>query len=152
MLTTSVQPHRVVTVSLLAALAIIGGMMATLSSPLAAEDAASAPRLFEMRTYTTNDGKFDDLLSRFRDHTVTIFKKHGMTNVAYWTPIKEDGEPDTLVYVLAYPNREARNVAWKAFIADPEWQKAYRESIADGKLVKKIESVFMNATDFSPIQ
>ncbi len=152
MLATPAQRLRLVMATLLMTVAATVGMTALWSSSVAAEDAADAPRLFEMRTYTTNDGKLDDLLSRFRDHTMQIFEKHGMTNVAYWTPIHKDGEPGTLVYVMAYPNREARDAAWKGFIADPQWQKAYRESIAEGKLVKKIDSVFMNATDFSPLQ
>jgi len=152
MLTIPAQRYRLIAATLLTTLAAVIGIVAMQADSISAKETATAPRLFEMRTYTTNDGKIEALLSRFRDHTMRIFKKHGMTNVAYWTPIHKDGEPEKLVYVLAYSNREARDAGWKAFIADPQWRKVYRESIAEGKLVKKIDSVFMKATDFSPLQ
>lgn len=110
--------------------------------------ASDDSRIFEMRTYFANEGKLDALQSRFRDHTVELFKKHGMTNVGYWVPQKN--EDNTLVYILAFPNQEARDTSWKAFMADPQWKAAYKASIADGKLVGKIESVFLKATDYSP--
>ncbi|MEP3478642.1 MAG: NIPSNAP family protein [Fuerstiella sp.] len=105
-------------------------------------------RVFEMRTYFANEGKLDALLSRFRDHTVELFTKHGITNVGYWVPQKNDD--NTLVYIVAFPNEEARSASWKAFLADPKWKAAYKASTADGKLVAKIESVFLTATDYSP--
>lgn len=116
----------------------------------AAEESA-APRLFEMRTYTANDGKFEALHKRFRDHTVKLFEKHGMTNIGYWVPT-EEGKENTLVYLLAYPNREAREASWKAFLADPEWQAVYKESHKDGPLVGKVESRFLAPTDYSAIK
>ena len=107
-------------------------------------------RVFEIRTYYANEGKLDALLARFRDHTVTLFKKHGMTNVGYWVPA--DNKENKLVYMLAFPSREARNKAFKAFSADPDWQKAYKESTKDGRLVKKIVNDFLTGTDFSKIK
>lgn len=133
-------------------LAGASGLTLGLVGRATADDAARSTRYFEMRTYTTNEGKFDALLARFRDHTTKLFEKHGMTNIAYWAPVAKDGEQNTLVYVLAYPDADAREASWKAFMSDPEWQKVYRESTVDGKLVQKVESVFMHATDFSPIQ
>ncbi|MDN4502364.1 NIPSNAP family protein [Alteromonadaceae bacterium BrNp21-10] len=106
-------------------------------------------KIFEMRTYTTYDGKLDNLLSRFRDHTMTIFEKHDMQNIGYWIP--EDQE-NTLIYIIAHNSKAAAEQSWKAFIADPQWQAAYTASIADGKLVSDIESVFMHSTDFSPLK
>jgi hypothetical protein len=112
---------------------------------------AAENRFFEMRTYTTNEGKLSDLNKRFRDHTNTLFVKHGMQLVGYWTPVDKE---DTLVYILAYPSLEAREASWKAFRDDPVWQKAYKQSHVDagGKIVKKVESVFLNPTDYSPIK
>ena len=107
-------------------------------------------RVFEIRTYYANEGKLDALLARFRDHTVTLFKKHGMTNVGYWVPA--DNKENKLVYMLAFPSREARDKAFKAFSADPDWQKAYKESTKDGRLVKKIVNDFLAGTDFSKIK
>jgi heme-degrading monooxygenase HmoA len=103
--------------------------------------------VYEMRTYTTNEGKFDALLTRFSDHTMALFEKHGMENVAYWVPLEQ---PDTLIYVLEHQSRAAAVESWKAFSADPEWQAVYQASIADGRLVNNVVSVFMVKTDFSP--
>jgi len=105
-------------------------------------------RCFEMRTYYAAEGKLDDLHARFRDHTLKIFEKHGIQNIGYWVPI--DNPERKLIYVLAYPNREAREKSWKEFFADPDWKKAASESEAHGKLVAKVETAFMQATDYSP--
>jgi NIPSNAP len=106
-------------------------------------------RVFELRTYYTEPGKLDALIKRFKKHTTKIFEQHGMQNIGYWLPI--DNAKNQLIYVLSYPNMEAREAAWKAFAADPTWQKVQRRSERNGKIVNKVESVFMKATDFSPI-
>jgi hypothetical protein len=133
--------------------------MAQSASPSSqAPDAASfAPdsRVFELRTYHANAGKLAALNKRFRDHTVGLFKKHGMDVIAFWMPVTEpaDASPGgTLVYVLAYPSMEAREAAWKAFGADPEWVSVKDASERDGKLVAKVDSLFMKATDYSAIK
>jgi hypothetical protein len=105
-------------------------------------------RCYELRTYTAAPGKLDDLLARFRNHTVKLFEKHGMTNVGYWLPV--DNKENKLIYLLSFPNREARDAAFKEFGADPEWQKAYKESEANGKLVDKVDSLLLTPTDYSP--
>ena len=116
-----------------------------------AADKKKADRFFEMRTYTTHPGKLDDLHKRFRDHTNKIFQKHGMELVAYWTPT-EEGKDNTLVYVLAYKDKAARDKAWGAFRKDPEWQKAFKASRRDGPIVKKVVKRFLTPTDYSPIK
>lgn len=108
---------------------------------------AQDTRLFETRIYYTEPGRLEALLSRFRNHTTKIFEKHGMTNVGYWVPLHEENK---LIYVLAYPDRASRDASWKAFGADPEWVKVRTESEVSGKIVSKVESIFMDATDFSP--
>ena len=117
----------------------------------AAEPAAPASkdtRFFEMRTYFAAPGKLEALQARFRNHTLKIFEKHGMTNIGYWVPVEN---PDSkLIYILAYPDREAREKAWKEFWDDPDWKAVQTESEKDGKLVAKMESVYLKATDFSP--
>ena len=110
----------------------------------------SKERFFELRTYTAAPGKLDALHARFRDHTNQLFTKHGMTLIGYWTPADQPGSENTLVYILAYPDRESREKSWKAFQADPEWKKARSESEKDGALVEKVESVFLRPTDYSP--
>lgn len=109
---------------------------------------AADTRCFEMRTYYAAPGKLDALQARFRDYTCKSFEKHGMTNIGYWLPLEN---PDSkLVYVLAFPSREAATASWKAFIADPDRQAYFKKTEENGKLVDKIESVFLKATDFSP--
>lgn len=110
-------------------------------------------KVFEMRTYYTNEGKLNALNARFRDHTNRLFKKHGITIVGFWTPQdKEKGKEDTLVYLISFPSREAATASWKAFQADPEWHKARDESEKGGKILKKVESIFLDPTDYSPIK
>lgn len=114
---------------------------------LSHEHAKDAP-VFEMRTYTTFEGKLSELDERFRNHTVALFEKHGMRNIGYWIPTDK---PNTLIYILAHKSKAAASQSWKAFVDDPEWQSAYKASIKDGNLVSNIDSVFMNATDYSAI-
>ena len=104
---------------------------------------------FELRTYYTNEGQLDALHARFRDHTVTLFEKHGMTNFIYWEPV--ENEEQILVYLLGYPDMAARDASWKAFRNDPVWKKAYADSTEGGKLVRKVDSVFLELTDYSPV-
>ena len=112
---------------------------------------AADSRVFEMRIYTANDGKLDALHARFRNHTNQIFVRHGMSLIGYWSPTEGPEKDNTLIYILAYPSMAAREKAWTAFRDDPDWQKAKAESEKDGILVKKVDSKFMTATDYSPI-
>ena len=114
--------------------------------------AQSGPRVFEIRTYTAPDGKLDALHSRFRDHTLRIFKKHGMTSVAYFKPQDAPLSQNTLIYILAHQSRDAAKKSWADFQADPEWQKVSQESQVNGRIVSKVESVFADATDYSPLK
>lgn len=106
-------------------------------------------RVFELRTYYAAPGKMADLHTRFRDHTCKLFEKHGMTIIGFWSPEKPEEAEKKLIYILAYPSKDAKDKAWKAFQADPAWQKAKSESEKNGKLVDKVESVTMNPTDYS---
>jgi hypothetical protein len=105
-------------------------------------------RYFEMRIYYCHPGRLDALLERFTNHTTKIFEKHGMTNVGYWVPT--NNTENTLYYILAYPSKAARDSSWKHFSSDPEWKIVSKKSEETGKIVAKVKSVFMNATDFSP--
>jgi hypothetical protein len=145
---------------LVAAVSLAVGAV-TMSRPAVAADEKPAPagaggakeRFFEMRTYIAPEGKLDALHARFRDHTNKLFAKHGIEMVGYWTPVDEaKGAKTTLVYILAYPSKEARAASWKAFGADPEWLKAKAASEVNGKLVEKVESVFLKPTDYSPMK
>ena len=106
--------------------------------------------VYELRMYTVYPGKLSDVLTRFRFHTLTLFERHGMKNIAYWTVIDPIGNQPSLVYILAHASRAAADVSWKAFDADPDWQKVRDASEANGQLVSNIQSIFMKPTDFSP--
>ena len=107
--------------------------------------AQSANRVFELRIYTAPEGKLDNFRARF-------FERHGMTNIGYWTPQDAPNSSNTLVYIIAHDSREAAAESWQAFGSDPDWQQVRRESQADGRLVSNVESVFLDPTDFLPIQ
>jgi hypothetical protein len=113
---------------------------------------AQSKRVFELRTYTANEGKLSDLNARFRNHTLKLFEKHGMTNVGYWSPQDSPHRENSLIYVISHESREAAKKNWDAFRADPDWTKVQKESESNGKLVAKVDSIFMDATDYSPIQ
>lgn len=113
---------------------------------------AQSARVFELRTYTAPDGKLEELHTRFRDHTLRIFKNHGMTNVAYFKPQDAPLSQNTLVYLISHQSRDAAKANWAAFQADPEWQKVASESQKNGKIVAKVESVFLDPTDYSPLK
>ena len=124
----------------------------TISVSEEASAGAETEQVFELRTYTAAEGKFDDLLARFRDHTLRIFEKHGMTNLGYWTPQDEPLSANTLIYVLAHPSREEAEQSWRDFSSDPEWQSVAEESQRDGRLIAGLERVFLGPTDFSPMR
>lgn len=134
---------------------LLSGAFAADTTPARAPAAflAKDSRCFEMRTYYAAPGKLADLNARFRDHTNQLFVKHGITPIAYWVPADKGVVVDAkLIYVLAYPSREAREQSWKAFGADPAWKAAQAASETNGKLVARVESVFLSATDYSPMK
>ncbi|GAB4134917.1 MAG: hypothetical protein Tsb009_00580 [Planctomycetaceae bacterium] len=116
--------------------------------------AAKPGYIYELRTYTTNKGKLPNLNARFRDHTMKLFEKHGMTNCLYTTPTDEKLKDNTLVYVIAHKNREAANASWKAFISDPAWKKVAKESQKDGRILVKggVQRMYLKTTDYSPVK
>ena len=119
----------------------------------ASQEKTSPHRVFELRTYYTNDGKLTDLHKRFRDHTCRLLKQHGAELIGFWTPLDEkDGKVDKLIYLVAFPSRDAAKKTWAEFQKDPEWQKVYKESHTTGALVGKVDSVFMEPTDYSEIK
>lgn len=127
----------------------VGGALVSDGATLQAQP---ANRIFEIRTYTAPDGKLADLHKRFRDHTLRIFEKHGMTNVIYFKPTDAPAAQNTLIYVIAHKSRDAANKSWADFIADPEWKKVASESQVNGSIVSKVDRVFAEATDYSPMK
>ncbi len=135
--------------SLLAVALLTGTIVAGLLVTAQSAQAQTPTRVFEMRTYITHEGKLDDLQARFRNHTTKFFEKHGMTNVGYWVP---RDQPNTLVYILAYPSKEAATKAWEGFRKDEGWLAARTASEANGPIVAKVISVFMDPTNFSGLK
>ncbi|OAN58802.1 NIPSNAP family protein [Sphingomonas sp. TDK1] len=137
---------RLVLPAMLALLPIAAPAWAQTTAP-----AAQQP-VYELRIYYPAPGKAEALNARFRNHTLKLFEKHGMRNVAYWNELARPEAPEgRVVYILSYPSREAREADWKAFVADPEWQRVAAESEANGKLVTKVDSIFMTVADYSPL-
>lgn len=134
--------HRSILFTLAISLVFMAGMAV----------AQTGKRIFELRTYTTHDGKLDALNARFRDHTTKLFEKHGMQNIGYWTPADEPLKKNTLIYVISHKDRQAAEKSWAAFRADPEWLKVRKASEANGPIVLKVESVFLDATDYSQVK
>lgn len=138
--------QRIITLS--AAIIAIVSLSAAVQKPAVSDEKHDA-MVYELRTYTTHEGRLPALHKRFRDHTMKIFENHGMKNIIYWTPADKK---DTLVYVIAHKSMKAADASWGAFRNDPEWKAAYQASIADGKIVKKVEKQFLTATDYSPMK
>jgi hypothetical protein len=109
-------------------------------------------RVFELRTYYAHPGKMAALHARFRDHTCKLFKKHGMTLIGFWSPIDAKQADNKMVYMLAFPSKEAADKSWQAFKDDPAWKAAKDASEKDGPLVERVESVYLKATDYSPLK
>ncbi|MAQ21252.1 MAG: NIPSNAP family protein [Gammaproteobacteria bacterium] len=112
-------------------------------------EAQTSDRVFELRTYTTHPGRLGELHSRFADHTVTLFERHGMTNMGYFQPTNSPLADNTLIYLLMHDSQEAAEASWAAFRADPEWLSAAEESRRDGRLVQNVDSVFLEPTYYS---
>jgi hypothetical protein len=130
----------------------LGAITGSIGQFVSHAEAQSSDRVFELRTYTTLPGRLDALHRRFADHTMRIFERHGMTNIGYFSPQDEPLSANTLIYLLAHDSREAADASWAAFIADPEWTKVAEESQVDGRIIEKLERVFLDPTSFSPMQ
>ena len=141
--------HRLI---LTLAILSLGAITGSIGQFVSHAEAQSSDRVFELRTYTTFPGRLDALHRRFADHTMRIFERHGMTNIGYFSPQDEPLSTNTLIYLLAHDSREAADASWAAFIADPEWTKVAEESQVDGRIIEKLERVFLDPTSFSPMK
>lgn len=147
LLMTALTPSRIVPAL---ALLVIGFALGSWNASGVAH--AQTGKVYELRTYTAPDGKLPLLQARFRDHTIRIFNNHGMKSVGYWVPQDAPNKDNTLVYIISHDSREQAKKNWADFQADPEWKKVSAESQVDGPIVSKVVSVFMDATDYSPIK
>ncbi len=133
------------------ALSVLLAIVAFRSNPTVGEEQKAATAgIYELRTYTTHEGRLPNLHARFKNHTMKLFEKHGMKNVMYWTPTEEKLASNTLIYVLWHASPEVAKKSWDAFRADPDWHKVRDESEKDGKIVAKVDAVYMTLAEFSP--
>jgi len=109
-------------------------------------------RVYELRTYHCNEGKLEALKARFRDHTIEIFKRHGIESIGYWVPQDPELAKNTLVYLIVHPSRADADKNWAAFSNDPEWKKVSADSDKNGKIVAKVDRMFLDPTDFSQLK
>lgn len=114
--------------------------------------ALAQSQVYELRTYHCNEGKLEALKARFRDHTIAIFKRHGMESLGYWVPEDPETGKNTLIYILVHPSRAEADKHWAEFNADPEWKKVRTETEASGAIVKSVDRVFMDPTAFSKLK
>ncbi|SRR5712692_10173144 len=109
-------------------------------------------RVLEVRRYTTNPGKLDALVQRMREGEAKLFEQHGMKGVFYSIAADAPESQNIFIYVLAHDSRDAAKKSWDDFRNDPSWKSLRETSEANGPLVGKVESTFVNPTDFSPIK
>ena len=117
-----------------------------------AAGAQSRGRVFEIRTYTANDGKLGGLHAMFRNDVVRLLEKHGMQSIGYWAPTDSPQAQNTMIYIVAHQSRDAAKRSWDDFRNDPEWKKVQQAADANGRIVGMVESVFAEATDYSPLR
>jgi hypothetical protein len=113
-------------------------------------NAQTASRVFELRTYTAQPGKLEALKARFRDQAISQFTKHGLMLVGFWAAADAPNSENTVVYLLAHPSREAAKKNWDDWRQSPERAKMFAEG--GGRFTKKIESMFLEPVDFSPLR
>jgi hypothetical protein len=102
----------------------------------------------ELRVYDAMPGKLPALHDRFAKHTMDLFKKHGIENIAYW--VDDVGTSNRLTYLLGYPDLATRERGWTAFQADPAWHQARAESEKDGALVRVSRHSILRLASYSP--
>jgi hypothetical protein len=129
----------------------VGGLTLAAGTPAKTKQ-QKEPRVFEQRTYYAAPGKMEALHKRFREHTNRLFEKHGMRIIGFWSPLDKKAAEEKLIYILAFPSKAAADQCWDAFRKDPDWLRVKEASERDGKLVERVESVYMKATDYSPMK
>lgn len=124
----------------------------TAGPALAEKEKKVEAKVYEMRTYYAEPGRMKALHARFRDHTCKLFRKHGMELVGFWSPRDAKEAEQKMVYIVAHKSKEAAEKSWAAFRADPDWIAARDASEKDGKIVQRIEVLWLEGTDYSPLK
>ena len=135
--------------ALIVGAAFVGGIIANAMFTSTATVHAAGNRVYELRTYTAPPGKLEALKARFRDHTIKIFNKYDMKSIGYWVPQDAPLKDNTLIYILSHESREAAAKSWAGFRDDPDWKQI---SAAGERVTSKVDSVFLEPTDYSPMK
>jgi hypothetical protein len=114
--------------------------------------ATAQTRVYELRTYHCYEGKLETLKANFRDFDIRILKRHGIESIGYWVPQDPALASNTLVYMLVHPSRADADKNWAEFSKDPEFMKFAAESMKGGPIVQKVESMYLDPADFSPMK
>jgi hypothetical protein len=144
--------RRLATISVVTTVFAAGFVLGGVVQPWGVANAQAGRRVYELRTYTSPEGRLPDLQARFRNHTVKLFEQHGITSIGYFVPQDAPQSQNTLIYVLAHKDRESAKQNWAAFQKDPVWQAAFKESQKNGPLQTAVQSVFMDPLDFSQLK
>lgn len=104
--------------------------------------------MFELRTYTATEGNREALSARFRDETIALFTEHNITTIGFWL----DAQDQNKLHYLVKHEQGTPAENWKRFVADPRWTELKARTEADGPLTAAMESIFLEATDFSALQ
>jgi hypothetical protein len=107
--------------------------------------------LYELRVYQSVVGQMPKLLARFRDHTVPIWEKHGISPLGFWTTLIGDSSNE-LTYILRWESLADREAKWTTFLNDPAWRKARDDSERDGPIVASIRNQILAPTEFSALK
>lgn len=112
-----------------------------------------APRIFEMRTYHSPTARqLKALQERFAGPEIQIFHRSGIHPVLYTTTVFGENRPN-LTYVIPFDSLGAREKAWAAFSADPEWVRVRKESVDRYGQVSAVQNMSLHkATAYSPIR
>jgi len=114
--------------------------------------ATAQTRVYELRTYHCYDGKLEALKANFRDFDIRILKRHGIESIGYWVPQDPALASNTLIYIVVHPSRAEAEKNWAEFSKDPEFIKLAAESMKNGPIVQKVESLYLDPADFSPLK
>ena len=113
---------------------------------------ADSNRVYELRMYHTFPNRLTPLVTRFRNGEVKVFEQNHMKFMGAWVPQDAPNHENLFIYLLAHENRDAAKKNWAGFGADPDWKAIRDTSEADGKILEKVESTFMDPVDFSPLK
>jgi hypothetical protein len=107
--------------------------------------------IYELRVYRCVPNRLPALLKRFEKKTAPIWEKHGIRQAGFWTTVIGESNQE-LTYLLAWETLAERERKWTAFISDPEWIAARKETEKDGPIVATLSNSILQPTSFSSVR